>query len=398
MFAMIRRTGAGALVALAVASGCVGSEAEENATQETQLALANEKVIVDRNGRKWKNNGKVAYTDMRYEDLEREVSATARLDAPGLSLANLEELSDDEAVQLMQPRMEFGNTEFLMEEEDVRGLVRILREAKNARKARTARGVSTGEDGASMEDDAVGDGVNGVSQGLIISGDQRANNNYRANQYPYSLVGLGHLKASPGVPEERWCTCFKMLNDYTCITAGHCHWLNGSWQKRRPITFQAGSSSPRTELPAGCYNRTTWYSGGDDHSYDIAVLQLRGNGAWCPTSGYTGGWFGWNEPVSGNMDTWTAGYPATPPFGWSYPTQTHQSSALTSVAEVGWYLAYTHDTTGGQSGAPVVTTWSSGGYRVRGSHWGAPYASANRNHGIAMWSEIVNLLKGEAGF
>jgi V8-like Glu-specific endopeptidase len=393
MAELIKKSCGSALLALAATSAChTVSETDDAPTPAFQQALTKENVLVDSKGRRWKNNGKVTYANARYEEHQREVQASARLASPKRSLANLDELTDEEAVQVMRPRMEFGNTEFLMEDDDARELVVTFRRLKKERLSGAARGASMGEDGSRIEQRAAGEVAGEVSQGLIINGDQRANNNHRAHQFPYNMIAQG------GTNDDRWCTCFKMINDHTCITAGHCHWWRGQWQARRPITFQAGSSSPRTQIPANCYTRTTLYSGGDDHSADVAVIALRGRGgAWCDPGSYSGDWFGWNEPVQ-QFSAWTAGYPAPPPFGWSYPTQTHQSSSNNEAVFPTTYVSYTLDMTGGQSGAPIVTTWSTGGYRVRASHWGALSSSADKNAGIGMSRETVNVLSGWAGF
>lgn len=204
----------------------------------------------------------------------------------------------------------------------------------------------------------------------IIGGDDRANYNHMAATYPYNNHGAMYGGAGT-------CTGFKLVNHHTMVTAAHCIHTGSAWKSRQTIRFQAGSSSPLPEVSSACYSRFVpgcW--DGSSASCDYAVIALRGRlGANCSLDGYDVGYLGWNSVASGVSDVkgFVSGYPSDQlPSGWSYPTLAYhwRNDGWTSDFTYPSRLWFYNDATGGQSGTPFVSWFTSGGWRARAIHKG----------------------------
>jgi V8-like Glu-specific endopeptidase len=363
----------------AILIGCLGDSRDGQAH-----SLVAGSSFVDQAGRTWLVVGEVIYQDLSLDELGNTLTEEPADDFEGLPL--------EEVARLLRPKSEFGGVEFELSDEDALEFAQHVLDMIAEQREDEENGTSGAPGGAPTNPES---GI-GVSQSPIIIGtDDRININSSAHSYPYSNHGQGGTTANP------WCTCIKMINNHTCVTSAHCQHTGTSWITRRPITFRAGSSSPLPALPAGCYARTVpsgW--NGSNTNYDYAVLALRGYlGASCNLNHYNVGWLGWNVTVSGSsIDAWVSGYPAPPPMGWSYPTLVYdfKSPGAFQSSAVPAQLYHQLDTSGGQSGAGVITSWSDGSFRVRGIHWGAPNQQTNGS--VRMTNSLHSWLSSYSGF
>jgi V8-like Glu-specific endopeptidase len=227
----------------------------------------------------------------------------------------------------------------------------------------------------------------------VIGGDNRSNINHLAATYPYNTSGR----------EKDWCTVFKMVNHYTAVTAAHCVHSGSSWKTRKPLVFQS-PLAPLPDVPDQCYGRVVpgcW--DGSSASCDYAVFYLRGrNGAWCPDNTHNVGYMGYNTVSSCVTDikAFLSGYPLPAPFGWAYPTLVYhyREDGWTSCGTYPDRVWYDNDATGGQSGAPLVSYWSDGSWRVRAIHKGEHVGLSTTNQGRRMTSDLYSWLSSNAGF
>lgn len=381
----LRGIGLCTLLAVVFAGACQANGDDGEPTAEKQHALSQEDSFVDRDGRRWTRVGPITYSDATMEEVEAKLEKK-------ISFGNIDiaSVSEDEAVRLLRPRTAIGDVEFTLDDNSTREFVRAIQAIARERREDDAAGRS-GAPGSPLPNDTGGkDGIGRTQQSIVVGTEDRVNISSLADTRPFRTIGAISIG----------CTCHKLLNQHTCITAAHCVHDGTDWITRGTITFQAGSSSPLTALPAGCYARTVpggW--DGSNRDFDYAVLALRGfSGAWCAEADYSVGWMGWNTVGDGesNIPTWVAGYPSPPPSGWAWPalvydkmSNTFQPTAATNQIE------HRVDTSGGQSGSAVVQNWSAGGFRSHGVHWGT---TGSVNRAVRMTSALTTWMDGFAGF
>jgi glutamyl endopeptidase len=244
-----------------------------------------------------------------------------------------------------------------------------------------------------------------IRSAQILGGsDDRVNLNAVASLQPY--VKTAGMYYSPISQSNAWCTCFKLINEHTCITAAHCLYNPGvGWFPGFNIRFGLGGPSAKPELGL-CWKESVpgeWASSGDD-SYDYGVIILHGRfGANCNTPDYSVGWHSWTEPPHSNgiplpqyayFSATTYGYPQFPKSPSPYPTLSYSTANNNYTFSGNWYIYLFHymDTTGGQSGSPVFN--SSGA--VIGIHKGFPDTSVN--YASSLTSSRVSYFQSVAGF
>jgi hypothetical protein len=257
--------------------------------------------IVDPGGQVWEKVGAIKYSDSKIQD--------PNTPSTGDPNANL---SVEQLAARIRPKMDTNGVEYSLSWTDTLAL------AAEMRKPLTGPGQAAGggPNGAPAPVDS--GGLEGRTKGISGNDDR---SQVFSSSYPWNNVG-----AYQG-PEQ--CTAFKLINNFTAITAGHCVLDgNNNWRSGGSITFAAGTSGALATLP-WCYPRVTLGDSGTNTSDDFAVIQLRGNGAWCDFNSYNVGWLGWQ--TRGACDSGfglnTPGYPsmnppwgAPPPGNWSYPT------------------------------------------------------------------------------
>jgi V8-like Glu-specific endopeptidase len=239
--------------------------------------------------------------------------------------------------------------------------------------------------------------VERISREVVDStrGETRQNWSEHAGKSPYNRIASMQFRETPNNRVEvGHCTCFKLINHHTCVTAAHCLWnyREKKWLWPHSVTFGAGSSSPLPTIdpkvhPYGRIISTDYYNNSQRRShFDYALLRFRGTLTWeprafesqrppvqpnVPLGYYDVGYFGWTELLlpALNVRSWTAGFPrdTTPPGlpprppgilrnnGWPYPTMVHSSTGVvwidpTEVAVV----RHDHATELGQSGSPIL--------------------------------------------
>lgn len=333
-------------------------------------------VHTDAIGRRWRAVGPVVYHD----GPSGEFKPAARPPSPPI-----ESLSLEEATKILRPKTEIGGVEYTMSDDDAREFAATIQEVARTRRSGSARGSHARPAQASSSN---ADGVATIQQKIITGNvDDRFNINASAGGPPYDNHG-----------QLLNCTCFKLLNHHTCVTAAHCHHTGAVWKQRFDITFRAGSGAPLPSVPKECYARTvpgSWTTG-QGHDNDYAVLALRGHlGAWCPQNTYDVGYLGWHTISTGANPLFViiSGYPSSGlPWGWIYPTLSY---------EIRWdgyqpsnfpgQIHYWNDTTSGQSGTPVMNNdWS-----VMGIHSGS---NAVLNIGVRLTPSLITTLTSWAGF
>ena len=362
-------------------------------TQEDQSSLIAQPSFVDHADRVWVRVGDVTYRDVSLQEIEREVAATP----PSTGTIDITTMDIEEVAKLLAPRMEVGGVEFQLAVADQFEFARYVQQVAIENKERDAHGISgapsSGAPSSGAHDTS---GVGQTQQAIIVDGVSWININSLAATWPYNMHGWG------GTTNVPWCTCFKMINDHTCITSAHCQHDGVSWITRHPITFQAGSSSPRPQIPSGCYSRTVpggW--NGSNAQFDYAVIAFRGlGGAWCTTSSYNTGWFGWNTVQNGEtaIPTWVSGYPFNqlPPSS-TYPTLSYDFRTATYQPSSANGLIYHRcDTEGGSSGTAIIKNWPSSDYRALGVHRGGN--GGGENLGVRMTSALASWVGTFAGY
>jgi V8-like Glu-specific endopeptidase len=357
---------------LALVTGCEGGTAQPG-TPAVPAAQAG--IHRDAFGHRWRRVGPVTYdhnlpTTFRTENARR--------------LPPIESLTLEDATQRLRPRTEFGGVEYTMLDDDAREFAAAIQEVARTRKTWGAPG-SLDRPPHVMPNG--GGPVETVQQAAILNGESRFNINASAGGPPYDNHG-----------QSVNCTCFKLINNHTCVTAAHCMHSGTQWGVPRDITFRAGSSAPLPPVPAGCYARTvpgSWNH--TSHDDDYGVIALHGRlGAWCPLNTYNVGWLGWNTVPNGKSPLFViiSGYPALDrPVDWVYPTLSYEIrwdgyQPSNAPAQIHYY----NDTTEGQSGTAVLNNdWS-----VQGIHSG--YDGGGVNIGVRMTSSLFNTMAGWAGF
>jgi len=361
---------------------CAGSATESGSSDTTASEIHAPAQIADPDGKIWIRGAKIEYSN------------TEPVQPKGLKPeADVSKMTLAEATEYFRPRMAQGGYEYTLRYEDAQEMAAtILAERTNP--------THLGEAGQVPEGVAVADGNLDREAKTVLGTDDRININYAANTYPYNnhaqMLGGGHT-----------CTAFKMVNNYTAVTAAHCVHSGSSFiSPRKDLTFQAGSSTPKATLPGGCYAMTVpgcW--DGDSVSCDYAVIRLRGGGPWCNFNDYNVGYLGYNTVSSCVTDikAFLSGYPSDAPLpaGWVYPSLAYhyRSDGWTSCVTYPDRVWYNNDSTGGQSGTALVSYWSDGSWRVRGIHHGGDTGVfSNSNQGRRMTSDLYSWLSGNAGY
>jgi V8-like Glu-specific endopeptidase len=364
---------------------------ENGAPVETLVDLGD--VFKDHAGRAWVKTRKVTYS-------------TAKVLPPSHGHADENVDSDaiianspvEEVARKLASVMEFGGFEYALSASDA------LKEAKEIQAAvqesiRSGKPPAAGSSHKNPNDREARPGNK-----IIIGSDNRTNGNSFAEQVPTS-----------GWVAALWqsCTGFKMLNDFTMVTAAHCVYdtVNNAWLPRTEIQLGAGSNNGGTghalgKLTSGCYTRHVtqgWIDRADPYNeeFDYAVFKLRGDTATCVQANFTNGFFGYQGSTNGDsgLNTRLEGYPGgTLPTGWTYPTLGYQyCSGCGSAPSTSYVLRYTNDATPGQSGAPVYIWWAAGSdYRVKAIHHGTD--STTYNTGARITSTMINWMITKQGF
>ena len=299
--------------------------------------------------------------------------------------------TDQEYGEYFRPISDIGGWEFHLADESVESYGAFLRERAVARLKGPEHDLSLFE-GIGSE---VGIGEKSarelprtfrasiITAARIIGADERTVINHLAHLHPWVLHG--HMD----------CTAFKAVNHYSAVTAAHCVHNGKSWKTRHDIQFSAGSKWISGQVvpaavPSGCYTRTVpgrYVAGANLPKNDYAVIAFRGHGAWCPTESWNFGYFGWKSvPIGSKFASHMSGYPLDEPLpfpSWQKPTLVYSykgsQSIYTSVFQPN-VVKFTHDTTGGQSGTPLISYDSTSGYQARAILKGHGPAT-NRNWG-----------------
>jgi V8-like Glu-specific endopeptidase len=381
------RTVTFAPIVLASLSGCAANDdIVETETQAVEGVWGATRTsgpraeYIDSDGRRWKQIGKV----QRFDDSPPVPPSGKNADP------DIHKMSEAELIEHFRPRSEFGGYEYVLSDEDARDLALAMRDAAKYVAERGAPGEPPL--GASPSDIAGPPDNRNYNQ--VFGADNRTNINGSASTYPYNNTGR----------EIDWCSVFKMVNHYTAVTAAHCVHSGSSWKTRKELVFQS-PLAPKPNVPSECYGRVVpgcW--DGDTPSCDYAVFYLRGrNGAWCPDNTHNVGYLGYNTVSScvSDIKAHLSGYPLPPPFGWSYPALVYhyREDGWTSCGTYPDRVWYYNDATGGQSGAPLVSYWSDGSWRVRAIHSGGfSGLFDDSNQGRRMTSDLYDWLVSNSGF
>jgi V8-like Glu-specific endopeptidase len=339
-------------------------------------------IYVDPDGRTWINRGPTKYSAAP-PALPSADSSKPR-DSRRPSAVPVEELA-----RSIKPVVDVGGVEFELSEGDSIVLAQAIKDLD----ADSATSKSpTFSDTSNDSDTTI------RSAQVVGTTDDRANINVAASFQPYIRTAGLYYNSSP--PLSPWCTCFKLINEHTCITAGHCLYNPGvGWYPGFNLRFGLGGPFAKPEIP-WCHARAVpsgWASGGDSAS-DYGVIILHGRfGANCNTPDYSVGWYDWNwyyVPMgTRSFAGYTVGYPGTPPFGWTYPTMT-KSASNDNYLNSGDAILFTYhqmDTSGGQSGSPIFN--NSG--QVVGIHKGT-WLDINR--AISMNPTKIDWMTSNAGY
>jgi len=379
--------GQGALFALVTLVNLVAcSSATENGEGKPELVaddLAKHPApagnFTDDTGKSWVHVGKVQY-----------LNETPKVVADTRADPDMSKMTEAELVEHVRPRMEYGGHEYRLADADALELARTIRSEINAPSM-------TGSAGEVPEGVEVAQGIPMREGRAVYDGESRININYAGTTYPYS----NHAQMLGG---GGTCTAFKMVNNYTAITAAHCVHNGSSWLTRKDLTFQAGSSSPKGTLPGNCYEMTVpgcW--SGSGASCDYAVLRLRGTSAWCNFADYDVGYLGWNDVGSGvsGIKGFLSGYPSDQPLpaGWVYPSLAYdyRENGWTSWPTYPDHVWYYNDSTGGQSGTAYVSYWSDSSWRVRAVHHGEFCGASCSGDGRRMTTDLFSWFSSNAG-
>jgi len=337
-------------------------------------------------------------------------SDTEPSDAAPTPQRSWDQLDDAEAIRLLRPiTLTPDNREYTLDDEQTLRLVEQIRNARARVPAQQSMlQIATPESGTALS----------VLSRRVLSedrfptqtfdGDGRVNMNGSASESPWAYIA--------SMAHAGQCTAFKMLNNYTAITAAHCVHDGSEWRPRKTLQFAAGSGEPRSELPADCYS-ITLASGwkGSESEYDFAVIRLReddvASGASCDFDAYNVGHFGYQTVDECVVDVRLnlAGYPSerdpdhpAPTGDWKYPTLFTDYRADGWTACAGVYpdtLWFYNDGSNGQSGSPVWTFYEdSGQNKVRAIYRGSVSSIfGDSNRGRRMDAGLIAWLQSHAG-
>jgi V8-like Glu-specific endopeptidase len=260
--------------------------------------------LVDPSGVTWEKLGPVRLSTSKMAALPAQ-SAFIPMDDPTESLEHL--------AARIRPRLETRGVEYQLSWNDALAFATLMRQPLQSGQAPGA-----GPDGVPLQPDA--SGLEGRTEGIIGTDDRTQ---VFSSSYPFNNVGYYSSPAGT-------CTVFKMINNSTSITAGHC-FLDSSnhWRPAGAVTFAAGTSGALPVVPAGCYDRVTFGDAGTNASNDAGILRLHSATANCPFDSYNVGWLGWEThgACTGGIPLNTPAYPAkfpsigaAPPGNWTEPT------------------------------------------------------------------------------
>ena len=350
-------------------------------------SLAVGATVLDPEGRKWVSRGPIKYAPL-------PASPERVFPAHGGNPRRLADLPIEQVAKNIRPLVDIGGVELELSEADTMVLAQTIKQADASSVSREQAGSEGEAEPAGSEGDTVT-----IRSAQVVGGDERQNFNASASDH-FNMKTAG-LYYTPISSSTGWCTCFKAINEHTCLSAGHCLYNPGvGWFPGFNLRFGLAGPSPKPEIP-WCHARAVpggWSSDGDT-LYDYGVIILHGRfGASCNTPDYSVGWHNWTEPphfVNGQVMFFsghTTGYPVPPPFGWPYPTFT-RSAASNNYTNAAWfaYIYHQMDTSGGQSGSPV---FNSNGI-VMGIHQGW---TGSINRAISMNSTKVSWMTSVAGF
>lgn len=377
-------------------AGC--SEHENGERAVVQQAFSGERFsgesFVDAQGWTWEKSRAVEYLEFN--------GVPPRPREDGTPERGVLDMSLEELTEIYRPVTEFGGFEYRLSDKDAIALAHEIREFVSQFEGEDL----VGGDGGDGYDD-----VSSVRQSMVIGSDDRVNVNLIAENAPQNRIA-GTRFLGP------YCTAFKMINQYTAITAAHCVYdrSNKQWYERQDWWFGAGATNnpggaKRNPLPPGCYQRTVpggWIDfGGVANDYAIIRFSTAGNdGPWCPLSDYNSGWLGYRSTGGGvEFDVRVQGYPAPPPAqdapssSWAYPTLWRHERAgggWTNSVTYPTRVFYDVDTSGGQSGSPVRDTSLN---QIRGIHSGYTWLAPDgfRNEGRRITSDLVLWFQNNAG-
>ena len=349
--------------------------------------------FVDSGGRTWRQTQKVTYSTR--EPIEPKDERAAAPDSE-LDVANA---STETVKAQLYSLMEFGGYEYVLSEADATKGAKALQAA-----VRNAPGIPSAPSSRPSRSSR------NPGNKLIIGADDRENFNFFAATWPEVLIAnLADNNVSN-------CTAFKMLNEFTMVTAAHCIYdtVSNDWYPPHTIQLGAGANTTASggqggalpKIPKDCYLRFVpqgWKNARSNtasEQYDYAILRLRGNGAWCDEASYSVGWFGYQGSTNGesNLSLALTGYPNPVPAGVQWPTlMYHFCAACAWAPSTSYSLRYTNDATSGQSGSPVyIYWWPDDDYRARAVHSGGS-TSGTYNVGPRVTWTMINWMMTEQG-
>jgi hypothetical protein len=214
---------------------------------------------------------------------------------PARPAAPIEQTTDVVALaQQLRPIMLFDGYEYEASWEDSLELARQVLLSRQRARAERPRGRAPAKVELSRR------------EAIIGGNDGRENVSAESDASPRRYTAVLEIPRSwnPDAQkvEEGYCTCNKMINHATCVTAAHCVHIGAgdaripadkvnTWRPMPKIQFKAASSTPAPQIdpsvPAQRYAIVVpraWWNG--DRNSDFAVIRFRGS---VPASVYDGG-------------------------------------------------------------------------------------------------------------
>jgi len=267
--------------------------------------------------------------------------------------------------------------------------------------------------------------------------------------YPFDQVA-----AIYEMPSDGHCTCFKAINEFTCLSAAHCFFdckvtpavarYDGLMKQLPFIEFKAGDSGPHPVIPGTDYGviipKAFWNACAAvpkqflmQSQDDVAVIRFRGKiGAGFPDALYMGNtdpnvpadqragsrFIPDRDVPAGDYDVEVAGYP-DPPFrygdpvkfmpayaftpavaGWTYPGLGWGRGKGRFIAAIPQFIVHDVSTAGGHSGSPVLIfdALAASQYQVIGVHRGRMVTDVGKNNAVKLDAARVAWIKKVAGY
>lgn len=340
--------------------------------------------FVDVEGRSWVRTRQV--------DFVPDTGHIPRGDSPAVDFAAM---TLEEVTEAFRPYQQYGNYEYTISDKDALAFGREMMEVIAADEpvdGSSSLGMGMGDiegDDVAVEMDPL------IPKSKTVGGESRTDVHSQRADWPYRTVAQMFDAAT--------CTAFKMINHHTAITAAHCvhNGNTGGWLNRKNLRFGG-----QTATGKDCYGITVpgcW--DGDTPSCDYAVIRLHNVSPHygCSASRYDVGKLGYNSPSSpvSGISAALMGYPSNKmPSGWSYPTLSYEYRSDTGYVSI-WYpdrVFYDHDSTGGMSGGPYASFYSSGGWKVRAiNRGGFEDIWGSEHQGPRVRSSMINFFNANAG-